>query len=117
MVKFPEISIQDEALWSKWSTAAGIQIVFAPWFASVSSVYTLKEEGLWSRIEGVSYHLWSVDLFHKMVSSFAELLEVDMNNDLACFSRSASLKVRLLGGDMPSLVHFFSYRRLPDLFQ
>ena len=85
---------------------------FALWSASVSSVHTLEEEGLWICIEGVPYHLWSVDLFHKIVSSFAELLEVDMSNDLVCFYGSASLKVRLLGRDMPNLVHLSFLRKV-----
>ena len=41
----------------------------------------MEDVGLWVHMEGIPYHLWSVNLFRKMVSNFAELLEVDMSND------------------------------------
>ena len=62
-------------------------------------------------MEGIPQHLWSVNLFHRLISGFAELLEVDYSNENAWYPGYSRLKVQIhLGKDLLDL-RYFSYVR------
>lgn len=77
----------------------------------INSVYTLSEEGSWIRMEGISHHLWSVNLFHQMTAEFAELLEVDFSNENARYQGFARIKICLDLGKVLSDLRYFSHAR------
>ena len=111
LVKFLTQSFRDKALNPSSNVLPNIPVSFTPWSIHTNSVYTLSEEGFWIRLEGIPQHLWSVNLFYKMIANFAELLEVHFSNDNARYLGYARLKVRLhLGKDLPDL-RYFSYAR------
>ena len=88
---------------------SSIPVSFSPRSVNSGSVYTLHDKGFWIRIERIPYHLWSVNLFHRMVTEFAVLLQVDFGIEQARFQGFAKIKIRLhLGKDLPD-VRYFSF--------
>ena len=62
-------------------------------------------------MEGILHHLWNVNLFHKMVNDFAELLEVDFGIEQAKFQGYARVKVALYMGKSLLDVRYFAFAR------
>ena len=68
---------------------------------------------MWIRMEGIPHHLWNVNLFHKMVGDFAELLEVDLGIDQVKFQRYARIKISLhMGKSLPDVRYFAFVRNI-----
>ena len=118
MIKFPSQSLRDEALKSFGSSLLSLSASFMPWSSHSSSVFTIRDEGFWIRLEDIPHHLWNVDMFHRMLGDFAELLEVDMSLGNVKFLDFARLWVRLHAGkDLPELKYFaFSRHVYPIRF-
>ena len=66
---------------------------------------------MWIRMEGIPYHLWNINLFHKMVCDFVELLEVDLGIDQAKFQGYARVKIALYMGKSLPDVRYYSFTR------
>ena len=77
LIKFSSPSARDEALKTSGASLVTLSASFAPWSVHSSAVFTLKDEGMWIRLEGIPHHLWNVNLFHSMVNDFTELLKID----------------------------------------
>ena len=111
MIKFSSQIARDEALKTSRASLVSLPTSFAPWFVHSSSVFTLRDEGMWIRLEGIPHHLWNVNLFHKMVNDFTELLEVDLGIEQAKFQGYAKIKIALhLGKSLPD-VQYFAFAR------
>ena len=85
LLKFSSSIARDEALKTSGASFVTLPASFAPWSVHSSAVFTLTDEGMWIRLEGIPHHLWNVNLFHTMVKDFADLLEVDFGLEQAKF--------------------------------
>ena len=83
LVKFPSLVLRDEALSTDWTTSSGIPLHFTSRNTNINAVQTLENEGFWIHIEGIPHHLLSINLFSKMISNFADLMDVDMSHEYA----------------------------------
>ena len=83
LLKFFSPTAWDEALKNSGASLVTLPTSFAPLSVHSSAIFTLKDEGMWIRLEGLPHHLWNVNLFHSMVKDFAELLEVDLGIEQA----------------------------------
>ena len=102
---------RDEALKTSGASLVALPASFAPWSVHSSSVFTLRDEGMWIRLEGIPHHLWNVNLFHKMVNDFAELLEVDLGIKEAKYQGYTRVKIALhMGKTLPD-VRYFAFAR------
>ena len=62
-------------------------------------------------MEGIPHHLWSINLFYRMVGDFAELLDVDLSIDQVKFQGYARVKIRLhMGKSLPE-VRYYAFTR------
>ena len=111
LLKFSSPTARDEALKTSRASLVALPASFAPWSVHFSAVFTLKDEGMWIRLESIPHHLWNVNLFHKMVNDFAELSEVDLGIDQAKFQGYARVKIALhMGKSLPD-IRYFAFAR------
>ena len=109
IIKFPSQALRKDSLNRSCMVVSNTPVSFTPWSINSCSVYTLQDEDFWICLEGIPHHLWSVNLFHRMLAEFAELLKVDFGNDQAQFQGFAKVRIRLhLGKDLSDL-HYFSF--------
>ena len=57
LIKFSSQTARDEALKSSGASLVSLPASFAPWSVHSSSVFTLRDEGMWIRLEGILHHL------------------------------------------------------------
>ena len=111
LLKFSSPTIRDEALKTSGAFLVTLPASFAHWSVHFSVVFTLKDEGMWIRLEGLPHHLWNVNLFHSMVKDFTELLEVDLGIEQAKFQGYVRIKIALhMGKSLPD-IRYFAFAR------
>ena len=111
LLKFSSPTPRDEALKTLGAFLVTLPVSFAPWSVHSSAVFTLKDEGMWIRLEGIPHHLWNVNLFHTMVNDFAELLKVDFGIEQAQFRGYRRIKIALHMGKALPDIRYFTFAR------
>ena len=95
LIKFPTQHVRDDALKSFGSSLVSLPASFMSWSPHSTSVFTLRDEDFWIRLEGIPLHLWNVDNFHRMLGDLADFLEVDMSLENVKHLGFARFRIRL----------------------
>lgn len=111
LIKFSSQSVRDEALKTSGASLVALLASFAHWSIHSSSVFTLRDEGICIRLEGIPHHPWNINLFHKMVNDFAELLEVDLGIEQAKYQGYGRVKIILHMGKSLLNVRYFAFAK------